>query len=356
LGVQLRKPLFALLSTFAALLVLEISARVYEHNVPPTPVRPLPSPGQPDCLPECMPDAASLPAQPDGFPSGIAMVDHPTRTWTLQPGAEMVETNVYTRVNSLGLRGPDVTERKPGEVRILTLGDSSVFGYGVDEPMAMDRIAASILGTFWRVPVRGINGATPGYTSVQALAVLNEVGPIYRPDWVIIAAIWSDLFQTDQPLSTPSEVAIPSALYRITTRFLGPWLQPRTVGWVDLEREVGTPSAGRAPRTSTEQYRNTLTELATTARALGGEPLFLILPAPVDLNTRPPPPFILEYRNTMAEVARAVGAPLVDASARFRRDGASNADFYDQIHPSREGHARLGSMIATTIAQAVSPD
>jgi len=344
--------LFALLITVGAFVVLETGARIYEHYRPAVPIRPLPSPGQPTCLPDCMPDAAVLPEQPQGLPTGIPMVDHPTRTWTLPPGREMVETNVYTRVNSFGLRGPDVAERKPSEVRILTLGDSSVFGYGVSEPMVMDRVAASVLRTYLRVPVRAINGGTPGYTSVQALAVLKEVGPVYRPDWVVIAAIWSDLFQTEQPVDTPTQVPVPLALYRVTTRLLGPWLRPRTVGWVDLETGAGTPGKDRAARTSNEQYRRTLTQIAQVTRSLGGQPIFMVLPAPADLNDAPPPEFIQAYRRDMANVAQQMNAPLIDAAARFRRDGASNADFYDQIHPSREGHARLGSMLATTIAQA----
>jgi lysophospholipase L1-like esterase len=352
---RLRKPLLALLSTIGALVLLEGGARIYEIYRPAMPIRPLPSPGQPDCLPDCMPDAAVLPEQPDGLPSGIPMMSHPTRSWTLPPGAQMVETNVMTRVNAMGLRGPDVPdERKPGEVRLLTLGDSSVFGYGVDEPMVMDRVAASVLRTYWRVPVRGINGGTPGYTSVQALATLREVGPRYRPQWVVIAAIWSDLFQVDRPLDKAVVFRPPSALYRTATRWLGPWLRPRAVGFLDLERGVGTPSADRSARTDTDQYRRTLTELATTARSLGAEPVFLVLPAPIDLDDAPPPSFIQAYRHTMAEVAQEAGAPIIDAPTRFRQDGATNADFYDQIHPSRDGHARLGAMVATAIANAAT--
>jgi hypothetical protein len=37
------------------------------------------------------------------------------------------------RIDALGLRGPEIGARKPGERRLLALGDSMVFGLGVDE-------------------------------------------------------------------------------------------------------------------------------------------------------------------------------------------------------------------------------
>ncbi len=346
-----RKLGFALLTTLGVLLVSELGARVWEAQFPLAPPVPLPGPGPVECLPECMPGVAEMPDQPDGLPRGIPMQQHPSRGWILPPGVEMVETGVRTRVNSLGMRGPEVSgERAEGEVRILTLGDSSVFGYGVEEHQVFEQVASTVLRTFWNLPVQGYNGGTPGHTSVQALATLKEVGPVVQPDFVVIAAIWSDLFQTDTPLTRPPGTRFPIALYRVSTRILGPWLPARKVGWVDSTRDVGTPADDRQARTGLEIYKTTLGEIVGETQRLGARPVFMVLPAPIDLDADPPPALILRYRAAMAEVAATAGAEIIDGAGRFRKDGAGNSEFYDQIHPSKTGHARLGSALASTLS------
>jgi lysophospholipase L1-like esterase len=351
MSTRTRKLGFALLSTIGALLLLELGARAWESTHPPLAPVPLPGPGPVDCLPDCMPGVSAMPEQPDGLPRGIPMTQHPTRGWVLPAGVEMIETGVATRVNSLSLRGPEVpAARLPHEVRILTLGDSSVFGFGVAEDQVFDRVAATILQSFWSSPVRGINGGTPGYTSVQALATLIEVGPVVQPDWVIIGTIWSDLFQTDVPLTRPPGSSYPLALYRLGTRLLAPWLPARKVGWVDASRGTGTPADDRAARTAIEVYTRTLSEIVTETRRLGARPAFLVLPAPIDLTGEELPPHIERYRQAMRAAASAAGAPLIDGADRFRQDGAGNAEFYDQIHPSKTGHARLGAALASVLS------
>jgi len=352
MSTRFKKLCFSALMTLGVVGLLELGARGYEAMSPAPPPTPLPAPGPLKCLPDCLPGVAAMPEQPQDLPRGIPMQQHPTRGWMLPPGVEMVETGVATRVNSLGLRGGEISsEKAPQEVRILTLGDSSVFGYGVEEHQTFGQVAATVLGTFWRVPVHSFNGGVPGYTSVQALATLNEVGPVVRPDWVVIAAIWSDLFQTDTPLRRPGRKTVPFALYRLGIRLLGSWLPAQKVGWLDVERGVGTPAENREARTGLEKYRRTLDEIVAQTRAHGARPVFLILPAPIDLDPGPPPATIVAYRQAMVDAAAAAEAPMIDGAGLFRQDGASNQEFYDQIHPSRTGHARLGAAIAATLSQ-----
>jgi len=346
-----RKLGFALLTTLGVLLMIELGARGWESMNPELPPVPLPAPGPVECLPDCMPGVASMPEQPDGLPRGIPMQQHPTRGWILPPGVEMVETGVRTRVNSLGMRGPEVPqERASGEVRLLTLGDSSIFGYGVEEHQVFEQVASTVLRTFWRSPVRGFNGGTPGHTSVQALATLIEIGPVVRPDWVVIGAIWSDLFQTDTPLTRPPGTRYPLATYRVGTRLLAPWLPARKVGWVDASKGVGTPADDRVSRTALERYERTLVEIVAETQRLGARPVFVALPAPVDLGEDAPPELIGRYRKIMAKVAAEADAPFIDGRSIFREAGAGYSEFYDQIHPSKTGHARLGSALASTLS------
>jgi len=341
---------FTVLTAVIGLCLVEDAARVGERIWPLEPPRPLPAPGAAACLPDCMPGLANLPEQPRDLPRGIPMVPHGRRAWALPPNTTMVETNVEVRVNSLALRGPEVAPKQEGEVRILTLGDSSVFGFGVEEEAVFSSVAAASLAQTWDRPVTAVIGATPGYTSVQALHTLQDVGRAVAPDVVVIATIWSDLFQTDQPLERAGGQKSPLAAYRVATRLLAPWLPAPKVGWV--EGPVGQSGAARV---NLERYQSSLEALVREIKRLGAQPVVLILPAPIDLDLEPAPARIRSYRMVLSNTADANGLPLVDGPLWFRQNRASNSYFYDQVHPSLSGHALLGEALAEGLSQGWVP-
>jgi lysophospholipase L1-like esterase len=338
---------FSLLAAVLAFGGLELLARGIEWMWPLAPARPMPMPGAVDCMPDCMPGVAVLPDPPQGLPRGIRMVPHGRRAWALPPNTEMVETNVAVRVNALALRGPDLGPKAQDELRILTLGDSSVFGFGVNEDKVFSSVAATVLADVWDRPVTGVIGGTPGYTSVQALDTLADVGREVQPDFVVIATLWSDLFQTETPLIRAQGLQHPSALYRTFTRLLASYLAAPTVGWI--EGDVGAPGVGREARVGLQRFRQTVAELVRAAEALGALPVVMVLPAPIDLDSAAPPELIAAYRGVLAIVAQEGALPLVDGPAVFRKNSATNADFFDQVHPSVSGHRALGHALAAEL-------
>ena len=189
-----------------------------------------------------------------------------------------------------------------------------------------------------------IIGATPGYTSVQALHTLQDVGRTIQPDFVVIATLWSDLFQSETPLERAGGQRHPMATYRLATRLLAPWLSAPTVGWI--EGDVG--HTGQV-RVGLDQYTRTLDDLVRLARDLGARPVVLVLPAPVDLDLEPAPVRIQAYRSTLAELADRHGLPILDGPGLFRKNRATNADFFDQVHPSSAGHLKLGQGLAEVL-------
>lgn len=339
-----RKIGFALFSVVLGLAGVELASLGAEAVWPMAPERPLPAPGAASCLPDCMPGIAPMPDQPTGLPRGIPMVPHGRRAWALPPNTEMVETNVAVRVNSMALRGPELPTKQADELRILTLGDSSVFGFGVAESEVFSSVAAAKLTTVWDRPVTPVIGATPGYTSVQALHTLQDVGRKVQPDFVVIATLWSDLFQSETPLERAGGQTHPLATYRVATRLLAPWLPAPTVGWV--EGDVGQSGSVRV---GLEQYGQTLERLVQETRALGARAVVLVLPAPADLDLEPAPSRIRAYRSTLVDLADRHGLALVDGPELFRQKRASNADFFDQVHPSTSGHAKLGQGLAEAL-------
>ncbi len=98
------------------------------------------------------------------------------------------------RINSLGLRGKDVSRDKPGGVkRILVFGDSFVFGIGVDE----ENLFTSQLENFLNArsgsnPHQVINLGVAGYATDQEFILWEELGKTLSPDLVVLVVCDND--------------------------------------------------------------------------------------------------------------------------------------------------------------------
>ncbi len=89
----------------------------------------------------------------------------------------------YRRHNSHGLRGTREIDypKPPGVKRILLIGDSFFWGYGVNDDQVLSEQLQRLAGD--RVEI--INGAVSGYGTDQELLWLQQEGLKYRPDLVI---------------------------------------------------------------------------------------------------------------------------------------------------------------------------
>ncbi len=114
--------------------------------------------------------------------------------WSLTPGARgryrgprpfPMEFDSTIEINSLGLRGPDLPVRQPGELRVVLLGDSFVAGFEVEQQETFAALLeAQLRGRFER-PLRVINASVRGYGTDQSLLWFRERGRGLRPDLVV---------------------------------------------------------------------------------------------------------------------------------------------------------------------------
>ncbi len=93
------------------------------------------------------------------------------------------------RTNELGLRSDPL--RDDGAPRILALGDSFTWGWGVaqDEPW-IERAAVELEKD--GVDVEALNGGVNGYGTESALAMLRRLGPEISPDVVLLGFFAND--------------------------------------------------------------------------------------------------------------------------------------------------------------------
>lgn len=139
-------------------------------------------------------DEPFVPGLPTGTPEDACAVHDPVRGWRNAPG---VRTRVVAprfsysvSINSRGLRDRDHDfEPQPGVFRVVLLGDSVAWGWGVDDGLAFADIAERELGP----GVEVINLSVPGYSTDQQLATLRGEGRAYRPDLVLLCFVLNDV-------------------------------------------------------------------------------------------------------------------------------------------------------------------
>jgi len=117
--------------------------------------------------------------------------NYASRTYRLCTNFEGIvhtpEYKVPVKINSRGLRNPEVTSAHPGRLRVLVLGDSFVMGYYSLEKKSFVRYIERALREKLGDNVEMINTGVPSYGNVQEVTFLREEGAWYRPDVVLMA-------------------------------------------------------------------------------------------------------------------------------------------------------------------------
>jgi len=113
--------------------------------------------------------------------------DVPDVQYTLIPSLDTRALGADLRTNSLGFRGPEWTRaRTDGTLRVVLIGDSHAFGFGVDFAATVGEVVATLLRERLGRPVEVLNFAVNGYNAAQQLAVLRSFALDYRPDVVVL--------------------------------------------------------------------------------------------------------------------------------------------------------------------------
>ncbi len=229
------------------------------------------------------------------------------------------------RTNVHGLRGREV--RDDGTIRILALGASTTYGFGVEEeesyPLRLERVLnAGASPPRYQV----INAGVPGYTSYQGLMFLRERGLALEPAVVLVdfgsndairdgdIAVAIDRQRRSRGASPLEDLLLAkSALYRF-------------VRW------VGAPSADDAgPRVAVPNFRKNIKAMVDLADTHDIGLVFLDI---ISDHYR-------AYGEALEEVGAETGTPIV----HFNGPG------FDDVHPNAKGLGKLARDIAVTLRQ-----
>ena len=180
----------------------------------------------------------------------IRPVENPRRIYELRPGLSGSYHGGDLTTNELGFRGrPYPVEKPEGVVRIVGIGDSFMFGLGVDDEatyltQAEDLLEAGSDAQKWQV----VNTGVPGYNGVMEVEALRDVGLAFSPDVVVMGFAGNDLDLPNFIRSTPSPYAGRSFLLDWLLReWRDEWGHP-LIEVLNRGRLTNAPKAEGSPR------------------------------------------------------------------------------------------------------------
>lgn len=123
-----------------------------------------------------------------------SQIDLDGRLFWHKPDLELDLGSFKMRTNALGFRGPAATAQKPADrFRILVLGDSVAFGWGVDEEHTFLRRFESDWNATHERKIEVLNAGHLVYDSVQQQALLRDQGLSLSPDLVLLVYVVNDI-------------------------------------------------------------------------------------------------------------------------------------------------------------------
>ncbi len=123
---------------------------------------------------------------------------NPELGWSLSPGTTArhltAEYDVTEHINSKGLRGPErAYAKKPGEKRILILGDSFAEGYSVTYDSLFSEVLRRKMAAQGGSDISIVNAGTGGYATDQEFLYFLSEGVRYHPDLTILLVYSNDI-------------------------------------------------------------------------------------------------------------------------------------------------------------------
>lgn len=243
-----------------------------------------------------------------------------------------------------GLRAPIHDEQKPpGVLRVMTLGCSTTFGWGVSDAESYPARLEALLHEAGYENVEVINGGQPGYTSFQGRWLWDTVLNRYDPDVVLLGyivqdarkAAYSDLSQAI--LMREGAFLKANVLYNWRL-YLAMKVATGAVVVRTKEREEGGDAG--VFRVSEQEYLDNLRDLRAKITARGAKVVHFGFPLEVVGYTE-------THRRLLRLEAESAGIPWVDPSEEVEREAAKRTLFFpqDRGHPNAEGTALIAQLV-----------
>ena len=292
----------------------------------------------------------------------------PLLYWRLKPNQ-----NCYTKidrkpvhVNSLGTRGPEFEPVKPaGTLRILSLGDSKTFGWGLTEEESYSGLIESALqkhlGSALCVEV--INAGVNAWSYAQMHAYFREHGLKFQPDIVVLADanLWTQFSERSSPEFVKSfmrRVWLKNFLRRFATyhyvveyRLKDVYERTRT-RFIPMDPKQDAFFKEQQQKDPDAFFREHIEAVCRLALTNGIKPVLLYMPRLDHLKASG----TNSELRVKLQVSRELNVPLVDATADLKKPAYEQ--FFlegDHAHLNVRGNQLVAQRLFTTLVEIIKP-
>jgi lysophospholipase L1-like esterase len=286
--------------------------------------------------------------------------DDPELFWSLTPDTRLPSDawpfrGVISNGQSLREDHPIPDTKPSGALRILFLGDSCTFGYGVASHEAFAQVAESLLRSATPdTPIECINAGVPGYSLFQGRRYLESRGLDHAPDLVVLNFGWNDYAAWDNRSDDEHYLAMraaqpPVLLHRSR-------LAQRLWAARHAKRATGTDTR---PRVLPHEFASLLNEVKAITDAADIELLILVWPMRGNADPATPPTMRAELQREMLTFGNAHPLPgppnvtcaldLVPLARTLVAKHGIDAIYFDNGHVTPLAHNAFAQAIVAKI-------
>ncbi len=235
-----------------------------------------------------------------------------------------------------GLRAPNHSIESNGDtLRIMALGCSTTFGWGVEDDETWPAMLQVYLRASGYNNIEVINAGQPGYSTHQGLQFWDEIASAYEPDLVILGFViqdsrkvaFSDISQAilqDRGAILKQGVLYHSSLYQGIKIALGD-LTFSTQSCLDTRGEETTRCEYRVDEA---QYLHNLRELRSSIEDSGAEVMHFAFPEEVVMGHS------LQHRRLLGIEAEFAEIPFFDPSIEIENEVREGGSLYGWVAPN----------------------
>jgi hypothetical protein len=314
----------------------------------------------------------ALPQIFDVHPQGMYVADSAVG-YVLTPGftgsLARPEFRHTISINQAGLRGAELRPRRPNSFRIVCLGDSLTWGFGVIEGNTFAaKLEAALASKFPERDIQVLNAGVPGYGTADELNFLESRAAALEPDLVIVQFLpENDFIENQIPAQSGAEVRDGWLVAKSGTAefssFQPLWI--RMKNWLKAHSHLGSfvierlgylamrvGLLGHIAATRGEDFTEAdeqravelLGKLSIVAERLGAPSVFLFSTGQAAVISETPPP--MRAVAVVERAAREAKAGFIDLTPRLRaRPNRLKLYYTVDGHWTSEGHAAVAEIV-----------
>jgi len=291
----------------------------------------------------------------------------PKLYWRLKPNQDCY-TKIDRRpvhINSHGTRGPKFKAEKPGgTLRILSLGDSRTFGWGLRDEETysrrLERLLQEHVGAGKTVEI--INAGVNAWSYPQMQVYFRDEGLRFRPDFVILAEanLWTQFSDQNSPEFVDQflgRVRLKNFLRRFALYHF--FIEVQLQDFYQRHRTKFIPVDPKQDQLFKEQqqedpdrvFREAIRGLCLTAKTNGVMPILLYLPTSDDFGTTNESRVLQVKR----ELAGQLGVPFLDFTPDLMGQGKALYLDADPVHLNAQGNMIVADRVFNSMTNHLSP-